>query len=73
MGDMTDYFMDSFFIDAAEVDGFYEDGPYYPIKLQRGRGKCPKCGAETRPIMGRYGLFFGCIVFPKCNGSRPYI
>lgn len=29
---------------------------------------CPKCGGEMRVRSGRFGVFFGCIKYPKCNG-----
>jgi restriction system protein len=37
---------------------------------------CPKCGAEMKKRIARQGQnagkeFWGCIGFPKCNGSRP--
>ncbi len=32
--------------------------------------KCPKCGAEMRQKVGRYGLFLGCPNYPRCNGTR---
>ncbi|HUL00204.1 MAG TPA: restriction endonuclease [Nitrospirota bacterium] len=37
---------------------------------------CPKCGAEMKKRVGRLGStagkeFWGCIAFPKCNGTRP--
>jgi len=32
--------------------------------------KCPKCGAEMREKIGRYGRFLGCPNWPRCNGTR---
>jgi len=37
---------------------------------------CPKCGAEMKKRIARQGKnagkeFWGCIGFPKCNGTRP--
>ena len=29
---------------------------------------CPKCGGEMRVRSGRFGVFFGCVNYPKCNG-----
>ena len=31
--------------------------------------RCPECGAEMVLKNGKYGEFFGCSKFPKCNGS----
>ena len=70
MGDMADYYMDNWL--DEEEEGGEEGGSFYPIKLQRGPGTCPKCGAETEMKSGKYGAFFGCSRFPKCKGSRPY-
>lgn len=35
-----------------------------------GEGKCPKCDGPTVKREGRYGTFYGCAGYPKCNGSR---
>ena len=32
--------------------------------------RCPKCDAEMRLRNGRYGEFYGCSTYPKCNGTR---
>jgi len=32
--------------------------------------ECPKCGAEMVKRNGRYGEFYGCSTYPKCNGTR---
>lgn len=37
---------------------------------------CPKCGKEMKKRVARQGInagkeFWGCISFPKCNGTRP--
>ncbi len=35
---------------------------------------CPKCGAVMRLKHSRYGLFYGCIKWPKCDmvhGAHP--
>ena len=29
---------------------------------------CPKCGGEMKVRSGRFGVFFGCANYPKCNG-----
>lgn len=65
MGDIADYILDSIFEENEEWE---EEG--FPHKLDRGKGKCPKCFSETILKHGKYGDFYGCIKFPKCNGSR---
>lgn len=30
-------------------------------------GQCPKCGSELIKKQGRYGMFYGCSSYPKCN------
>lgn len=30
--------------------------------------KCPLCGSNTKQVIGKYGLFYGCTSYPKCNG-----
>ena len=60
-------------VDGTLIDDsneFYSK-PRKPWK-QRGSGKCPKCGKDTKLIEGKFGKFYGCINFPKCNGSRCY-
>jgi restriction system protein len=37
---------------------------------------CPKCGADMKKRVARQGAnagkeFWGCVAFPKCNGTRP--
>jgi len=34
---------------------------------------CPLCGADTELKVGQYGNFYGCLEYPKCNGSRKYL
>lgn len=29
--------------------------------------RCPECGGEMRLKSGRYGKFWGCSNYPKCN------
>jgi len=31
---------------------------------------CPECGAPVRLRPSRYGLFYGCTTWPKCNGTH---
>ncbi len=33
-------------------------------------GKCPRCGGELRLRNGRYGAFYGCSNYPKCNYTQ---
>ena len=66
MGDMADYTLDSIF---ANDDWEWDEFIPHPPK-EKGSGACPKCGSETILKHGVYGYFFGCVTFPKCNGSR---
>ncbi len=66
MGEMADYDLDY----AAEWDD--EEFNPYPIKLDRGPGLCPKCKSETILKNGKFGSFYGCSKFPKCDGSRAF-
>lgn len=34
------------------------------------KDKCPKCGASMYLREGKYGKFYGCSNYPKCNGTR---
>ncbi len=31
---------------------------------------CPECGGEMVSRKGKYGVFWGCKKYPKCNGTR---
>jgi ssDNA-binding Zn-finger/Zn-ribbon topoisomerase 1 len=31
---------------------------------------CPKCGGQTELRTGKYGKFWGCIDYPKCDGTK---
>ena len=33
---------------------------------------CPNCGKRVELKQGRYGLFYGCTGFPKCNFTVDY-
>lgn len=44
----------------------------YPSK-SNGPGLCPDCGGTTELKDGRHGLFYGCVEFPYCFGSRNFI
>lgn len=77
MGEMADYVISCGFEDIE--DYYWEDDlsygikePFYPIRLDRGPGKCPKCGNELIIKDGKYGIFYGCPLFPKCKYARPY-
>jgi len=37
------------------------------IKAQSERQKCPKCGGWLIERKGKFGEFFGCSNYPKCN------
>ena len=30
---------------------------------------CPKCASPMRRVKGPYGLFYGCVKYPKCDGK----
>jgi len=47
----------------------------FQIIMERGigPGPCPKCGADTELLDGRYGKFYGCVTFPECKGARDCI
>ena len=32
---------------------------------------CDKCGAQMQLKVGKYGKFYGCTNYPKCNGIKP--
>lgn len=34
--------------------------------------RCPKCGKRVELKNGKYGLFYGCSNFPKCNFTADY-
>lgn len=67
MGDIADYNLDT-----MEYAWEFDDESH-PHKLDRGPGKCPKCKGATVLRKGKYGEFYGCVIFPKCNGSRCFI
>ncbi len=67
MGDMADYTLDSVF---CNDDWEWEEFIPHPPNLPKGAGLCPKCNSETKLKHGCFGYFFGCVTFPKCNGSR---
>lgn len=31
---------------------------------------CPECGAKMMLKQGRFGLFYGCVNYPSCDGSH---
>ena len=35
-----------------------------------GRPSCPRCGSAMRKKKGRYGYFWGCPRYPRCQGTR---
>jgi ssDNA-binding Zn-finger/Zn-ribbon topoisomerase 1 len=32
--------------------------------------KCPECNGPMTPRNGKFGKFWGCIMFPACKGTR---
>lgn len=52
------------------MEAFYDlDFKRFPMRIS-GPGACPKCGGATVEKVGKFGSFYGCASFPKCNGSR---
>jgi len=41
-----------------------------PGKAKKEAGKCPKCGADRVLRSGRYGPFYSCSRYPKCDGKK---
>lgn len=75
MGDMADYSLDHLHDETWDdewmmfVDGFSGQG----MKESKvGGGRCPKCKDKTVLKTGIHGKFFGCVNYPRCNGSRSY-
>jgi len=31
---------------------------------------CPDCGSEMVSRKGQYGIFWGCVKYPRCKGTR---
>lgn len=31
---------------------------------------CPDCGGKMVSRTGKYGVFWGCVKFPECKGTR---
>jgi len=42
-------------------------------KLQKDAPFCPICGRKMKYILGLYGEFYGCIMYPNCSGKRNII
>lgn len=36
----------------------------------KGKGRCPICSSSTTKKTGKYGVFYGCVNYPSCKGSR---
>ena len=32
--------------------------------------KCPECGSEMELRDSKYGLFYGCVAFPRCRATH---
>lgn len=43
-----------------------------PVKRKtiKGPGPCPLCGGATETRTGRKGVFYSCVDYPACRGSR---
>jgi DNA topoisomerase-3 len=60
-------------MDEMFNDPDYEPNTQYICRRKpKGPGPCPLCGEETKPVTGKYGLFYGCINYPACTGKRNY-
>jgi ssDNA-binding Zn-finger/Zn-ribbon topoisomerase 1 len=54
---------------AWEREG--ESGAYRRRRVDKyAADKCPRCGADLRPLAGKHGPFMGCTRYPDCKGSR---
>lgn len=31
---------------------------------------CPECNSEMKSRTGKYGVFWGCVNYPNCTGTR---
>lgn len=36
------------------------------------KNRCPECGSPVNLEEGKYGLFYGCSNFPKCDFTASY-
>jgi hypothetical protein len=80
MGEQADYLIDQGMDACWGLDEWedYEDTPAYisvyisvkKCKKPTGPGNCPICKGPTKKKLGKFGEFYGCILFPKCKGSR---
>ena len=84
MSDIFDHEIDAFerqYADECEpadnVQEFMDSmratkaSPPAPSKHQADPGRCPKCGAATKYKESKTaGPFYGCVMFPNCDGSR---
>jgi ssDNA-binding Zn-finger/Zn-ribbon topoisomerase 1 len=50
-----------------DEDSLAKDIQIEPTKTSSNT-KCPKCNAKIVLREGKYGKFYGCSTFPKCNG-----
>lgn len=42
----------------------------YKAPKASGEGPCPKCEGPTKKRSGPYGMFYGCMNYPQCKGTR---
>lgn len=50
-----------------------EDSDRVKIEVEKTDKKCPKCGSDIVVRYGRYGKFYSCSTFPKCDYTAPYV
>ena len=71
-------FLSSFWKDfnknVKDISGSSADVVYPPISkifnnyfFSEEKKQCPKCGSEVLIKSGKFGVFFGCSNYPKCN------
>lgn len=72
--------INDFFPDTAEKSWIeykqsnrtvFEANPSRPVTDSKPQTlKCPKCGGTMKARTGKYGNFWGCATYPKCDGTR---
>ena len=56
-----------------EIEDYFVIDPSFLVERPKGPGPCPRCGGQVREIHGKHGLFYGCIHYPDCKGSRDHV
>ena len=66
--------IDDFYTPFAEQVEIAENKiPEMKIDLEPIGRTCPKCGSELVTRWGRYGKFIGCVNFPECRYTEPWL